>query len=122
MKYVAFLVGYADGRRWDERSEEEQGDFLAGHERFDTAVEQTEGCEILGGEALDEDGSTATVVVNHADRDPVITAGAFSETTEAIGGFYVLEVPNLDVLLDLVKQLPPYTIELRPVLDLGEMS
>lgn len=117
MKYVVFLVGYADGRSWDERSEEEQGQFLEAHGRFDATVEATEGCRVIAGEGLSEDGSDATVVINHADKDPVVTAGAFSEVTEAIGGFILLEVPDLSTLLDLVKALPPYTMELRPVVE-----
>lgn len=117
MKYVVLLVGYADGRSWDERSEAEQAQFFETHAGFDAVVEAAEGCRILAGEALNDDGSDATVVINHTDRDPVITAGAFSESTEAIGGFYLLEVPDLSTLLELVKKLPPYTMELRPVIE-----
>lgn len=117
MKYMVLLVGYADGRSWDERSEAEQAEFLEAHAGFDAAVEAADGCTIIAGEALNDDGSDATVVINHADADPVITAGAFSEATEAIGGFYLLEVPDLSTLLELVEKMPPYTMELRPVVE-----
>ena len=52
---------------------------------------------------------SAEAVGNHKTR----AAGA--EAFEGFGGFYLMEVPNLDVLVDLVKLLPAYDMELRPV-------
>jgi hypothetical protein len=35
-----------------------------------------------------------------------------------LGGFYVVETPDLDVLVDLLALLPEaYTLEIRPVWD-----
>jgi hypothetical protein len=45
----------------------------------------------------------------------VLTDGPFSEATEGIGGFYLLDAPNLDVAVELFAALTPYVIEIRPV-------
>ena len=39
---------------------------------------------------------TATVVDGTNGGDPVITDGPFSEAKEQIGGFWIIEVPDLD--------------------------
>ncbi len=49
----------------------------------------------------------------------VITDGPFAESTEQIGGFYVVEAPDLDTMTDLCRILPGYDIEIRPVVDMG---
>jgi len=41
---------------------------------------------------------TATVV-RAGDGDPVITDGPFAETKEQLGGFWIIDVPDLDAAL-----------------------
>lgn len=36
---------------------------------------------------------------------------------EQIGGYYVLEAPDLNSVIELCRQLPAYDIDIRPVLD-----
>ena len=66
--------------------------------------------------------STATSVrVRHGKR--YITDGPFAETTEQLGGFYLLDVENLDEAIRIAEQLPPVnkgTVEIRPILPLPE--
>lgn len=47
--------------------------------------------------------STATVVDNTGDK-PVLTDGPYLETKEVIGGFWVIDAPNLDIALELAAQ------------------
>lgn len=49
----------------------------------------------------------------------MITDGQYAEAVEHLGGFFLLEVPDLNVLLELVAHLPPYDLQVSPVLDLG---
>ncbi len=66
--------------------------------------------------------STATVI---RDRDggPVITDGPFTEGKEHLGGFTVINAPDLDAALDWARQLAAATttlpIEVRPLVDPG---
>ena len=46
--------------------------------------------------------------------------GPFAETREHLGGYYVIDVPNLDVALKYAALLPTAeygTIEVRPMMD-----
>ncbi|MBV9823979.1 MAG: hypothetical protein JO144_17250 [Actinobacteria bacterium] len=47
--------------------------------------------------------ATATVVDGQGDK-PVITDGPYLETKEALGGFWVIDVPDLDVALKLAAE------------------
>ena len=50
-----------------------------------------------------EPASTATVVDGQGDT-PVLTDGPYLETKEIIGGFWVIDAPDLDVALRLAAQ------------------
>jgi hypothetical protein len=47
--------------------------------------------------------STATVVDGQGDS-PVVTDGPYLETKEALGGFWVIDAPDLDVALRLAAE------------------
>lgn len=118
MKYFILLAGQgADAKPWDEQTPEEQQAEMAQHGAFGEACEERTGVEMLGGEALG-DGSMATTLRTKGG-DMTITDGPFTEAAEQIGGFYIVEAPDLDTVIDLCRILPAYDIELRPVLDVG---
>src|SRR5438309_9901702 len=55
------------------------------------------------------------------DGKRLITDGPFAETTEQLGGYYIIDVENLDEAIDIASRLPPAakgTVEIRPVFDL----
>jgi hypothetical protein len=61
--------------------------------------------------------STATSV-RAADGKPVVTDGPFAETKEQLGGYYLLDVANVDEAIEAGSRCPGATygtIELRPV-------
>jgi hypothetical protein len=76
---------------------------------------------ITGGEQL-QPPSTATTVRHLEAADPVVTDGPFIEAKENIGGFAIVDVPNLDDALELAKTWPARGIvEVRPLVpDPGE--
>ena len=60
--------------------------------------------------------SAASVRVRNGET--VVTAGPFAETTEQLGGFFLLDVPNLDDAIAVALRLPSAakgTIEIRPL-------
>ena len=72
----------------------------------------------VAGDAL-QVTSTATTV-RAVDGKPVVTDGPFAETKEQLGGYYLLEVANLDEAIEAAARCPGAsfgTIELRPVQD-----
>jgi hypothetical protein len=62
--------------------------------------------------------STATVV-QHQDGDTLLTDGPFAEGKEHLGGFTIIQAPDLDAALEwgrrLAAVLAPLPIEVRPI-------
>lgn len=111
MKYALFLTSQGEQPPWDEMTPEQRAAALARHDDFGAACAAREGVEILAGEALE---GTPTVVRVRGGRRSV-TDGPYAEAVEQLGGFYLLETPDLDTLLELVELLPPYDLQFSPV-------
>lgn len=117
MKYFVLLAGYGDMPDWDDLTPEQQEEGMAKHGAFDAACAERSGVELLGGEALGE-GAMATTMRTRGG-EVTVTDGPFAEAAEQIGGYYLVDAPDLDTLIDLCRVLPAYDIEIRPVLDPG---
>jgi hypothetical protein len=64
--------------------------------------------------------ATATSV-RMRDGRRLVTDGPFAETREQLGGFYLIEVPDLQTAIDIAGRHPGAplgTVEIRPVLEL----
>ena len=76
----------------------------------------------VSGESLADLVTATTVRVDQHGRKTV-TDGPFAETREVLGGFYVIDVPDLDVALDWAARCPGAwgsgSIVVRPVADFG---
>lgn len=117
MKYFVLLAGYGEMAPWDGLSPEEQEAQMAALQAFDEACAARPGVEILAAEALG-DGSTATTLRTRGGS-MTITDGPFAEAAEHIGGFYLIESPDLDTVIELCAVLPAYDIDIRPVPDMS---
>ena len=71
---------------------------------------------IRGGNALQPSG-TATSLRGDGGGGFAITDGAFAETKEALGGYYLIEADDLDEAITIAKDIPTPTggVEIRPV-------
>jgi hypothetical protein len=72
----------------------------------------------VAGEAL-QPVTTATTL-REKDGQTITTDGPFAETKEGLGGFYLIQAPDLDAALALAAQCPGVrygSIEVRPVVD-----
>ena len=116
MKYFVLLANEGELGPWEEMTAEEQGAAMAKHGEFDQACEARAGVEIVSAEALG-DGSTATTLRTRGG-EMTITDGPFAEAAEQIGGYYLLDAPDLDTVIELCRILPPYDIDIRPVPDM----
>jgi len=64
--------------------------------------------------------ATATAV-RIRDGKRTITDGPFAETHEQLGGYYMVDVPNLDEAIAVASRIPGArygTVEVRPVIEL----
>jgi hypothetical protein len=71
---------------------------------------------LRAGEAL-QPGATATTV-RQRNGETLITDGPFAETKELLGGFYLIDVPDLDAALEWAAKMPNIqygSVEVRPV-------
>ena len=76
-----------------------------------------EGAWVFGGGLHEPDTAT---VVRMAGDDVMTTDGPYAEAKEQIGGFWVIEAPDLDVALDWAAQATKACqgpVELRPFQD-----
>ena len=68
--------------------------------------------------------TTATSVrVREGQRQ--VTDGPFAETTEQLGGYYIIDVEDLDEAILIASRLPPAskgTVEIRPLFPLPERT
>lgn len=117
MKYFVLLAHYGEMPLWDDLTPEEQEAGMAKHVAFGAACEARPGVEIVSAEALG-DGSSATTLRTRGG-EMTVTDGPFAEAAEQIGGYYLLDAPDLDTVIDLCRILPPYDIDIRPVIDVS---
>jgi len=81
--------------------------------------EVTERGFMRGGDAL-EPTSTATTVRVREGRT-LISDGPFAETKEVLGGYYLIDCPDLDSAIEMAAMIPSAargSIEIRPVWEL----
>ena len=117
MKYLVLLMADGDVGPWGELSEEEQGRIMERFGEFDAACAARDGVQILAGEALGAPETATTMRTRDGHVD--LTDGPYAEAVEQLGGFYLVESPDLDVLVDLLRVLPPYDIQVSPTIDVG---
>ena len=92
--------------------EDEIQDMYASVEEFNEELRQSGSWVFAGG----LHPPTTATVVDGTGSEVVTTDGPFSESKEQIGGFWVVELPDLDSAIAAGRLLPSaYTVEIRPV-------
>ena len=113
MKYM--LLIYTDPNAFDPA----QGEAL--HAEY-MAFTQTiiESGEMAGGDALE--GLETATSVRTRDGKRTTTDGPFAETKEVLGGYYIVDVKDLDRAIELAGKIPGArvgSVEVRPVVNMG---
>ncbi len=113
MRYLLQIYMPEDGSVWERLSEDEKS-ALSGEY---VALMQAPG--VTGGAQLQPATSATTVRVR--DGSPLSTDGPFLETKEALGGYYLLEVDDLDAAIELAARVPAArmggAVEVRPLVE-----
>ena len=106
------ILIYEDEAAYETAPPEVLGEVMQAHQDFAAQVEQ-HGAKLVGGEAL-QPTSTATSVRAGSE----VTDGPFVETKEALGGYYLLDAPDLDTALAVARLCPARFggVEVRPVM------
>lgn len=109
MSTFVILVHEADPGAWERATPQQVETTYAAHRVFDAAVRERG--KILAGEALAPAG--AAVVGGRP------TGAPYDERGEAVTGFYVVDLPDLDTAVELATLLPSgYSLDIREPLDL----
>jgi hypothetical protein len=67
---------------------------------------------------------TTATSVRVRDGKKQITDGPFAETSEQLGGYYIIDVDDLDEAITIAARLPPVkkgTVEIRPLFPLPDL-
>ncbi|MFL5423529.1 MAG: YciI family protein [Myxococcales bacterium] len=86
----------------------EIGQYQSFGEEFASAIQ--------GGNALQPTSTATTVRVREGKR--LTTDGPFAETKEQLGGYYLVEAPDLDAAIAIAAKIPGArygSVEVRPV-------
>ncbi len=117
MKYLVLLIGDRAEKPWADQTEDEQGAAMMKFGAFDRACSEREGVVLLAGEALS--GPSDATVMRRTSGRVELTDGPYTEVIEGMGGFYLMEAPDLDVVVELLQVLPPYDIQIHPTVDVS---
>ena len=117
MKYM--LLIYSDSKSWEAVDEATQGKIMGDYFAYTQAI--VDSGEMVGGDPLQGIDTATTVRMTNGQR--VTSDGPFAETKEILGGYYIVDVADLDRALELAAALPGAamgldSIEVRPIQEL----
>ena len=115
MKYV--LMIYTSESNDAGATPEQQAAVMAEYNVFTKQLNEHKA--YLGGEALMPTSTATSVRVRDGKR--AITDGPFAETKEQLGGFYIIEAPDLNGAIEAASMCPDAkygSVELRPVMEM----
>lgn len=112
MKYLLAL--YDDETQWMSMSEEEMGEVFTAYGAYSEAL--VEAGAMISGEPLEPTHIGQRLRMK--DGKLVVQDGPFTDTKEQLGGYYLIEAPDLDTALDWAAKCPSAShgvVEVRPV-------
>lgn len=112
MKYM--LMIYDDEQAWGKMTEAERGQMMGEYMQFTEAIRASGNYQ--AGAQLQTTGAATAVRVREGKR--LVTDGPFAETREQLGGYYLIEVKDLDEAIAIASRIPSSrsgTIEVRPL-------
>jgi hypothetical protein len=112
MEYV--LLIYGDERAWASMGKEEMERMYEGHDAYGKAMGAA-GVMKAGAELKPVSTATSVKFVNGKPRT---VDGPFAETKEQLGGYYVIDVDNLEQAIAWAEKMPGMTtgtVEVRPL-------
>lgn len=115
MKYTLMIYDDEKGG-WGKLSQAEQQQMIAEYRQLTQQIKDDG--QYIAGQQLHPTSAATSVRVRNGKR--VVTDGPFAETSEQLGGFYLINARNLDEAIDIAGRIPSArqgTIEIRPVVE-----
>jgi len=115
MRFLILMAEADHFDRWNDATEDERQAMLDQLGAFSAAVRERG--TMVAGEALKRPLEARTL--RPRDGRPV-TEGPYAESVEQLGGFYLVDLPDLATAVDTARLLPDaWTIEVRPIEPVG---
>jgi len=114
MKYM--LLVYSAEANWTLQSRED-----CMRKSMALCDELTQEGKLIAASPLKSVSTSQTVRVR--DDKPMVTTGPFAETTEQLGGYYIVDVASEEEALKIAARIPPASVgsvEVRPLDDLPQ--
>ena len=113
MQYV--LMIYESAEAFDARTGEDQEAYRGAWRAYADALRHAG--VMAGGKGLELPSTGTTVRIRDGER--TVQDGPYADTKEQLGGFFIIDVPDLDAALDWAARCPAVSdgsVEIRPVL------
>ena len=114
MQYMLLIT--RDAEAWDALSDDEAQQVFKEFMAHTAAL--TDSKEYVGGAPLQDVGTATTVRIRDGKR--LVVDGPYAETREVLGGYYLVDVPDLDRAIEIAAETPSVkhslgSVEVRPV-------
>jgi len=112
MQYMLML--YLDETTWPKMTPEQQAEGLAAYGAYSEALAKAGA--FVGGGRLQTTETATTVRLQ--DGKPQVLDGPFADTKEQLGGYFLIEAPDLDAALAWAARCPAAShgiVEVRPI-------
>jgi hypothetical protein len=113
MQYL--LMAYESANAFNNRTGKDQEAYFGAWRAYSDALKHAG--VTTGGRGLEPPSTGTTVRVRHGER--TVQDGPYADTKEQLGGFFILDVPDLDAALDWAARCPAACdglVEVRPLL------
>ena len=113
MQYL--LMAYESNEAFDARTGEDKAVYMEAWKAY--ADELRNAGVLTGGKGLEPPATGTTL--RYRDGERTVQDGPYADTKEQLGGFFILDVPDLDAALDWAARCPAVwdgAVEVRPVL------
>jgi hypothetical protein len=113
VKYAVLIYSSDDMTVWDSMPDEQRNAIRGEY----TALGEHPAA--IGGAELQPGANATTVRVENGS--PLLTDGPYAETKEVLGGFYLIDVADLDAALEFAAKVPAARlggqVEVRPLVE-----
>jgi hypothetical protein len=112
MQYMLLL--YANEGGWAHLTPVQQEQGVAAYRAYSEAL--TKAGVLKGADRLQ--GSSAATTVRLTDGKPQVLDGPYADSREQLGGYYLIDVPDLDAALSWASRCPTVghgVVEVRPL-------
>ena len=116
MQYI--LMTYVNEAGWSALTEAERGEGVAAYVAYMEAM--TRAGVLRGSNRLKQ--SSAATTVRIANGKPQVLDGPYADTKEQFGGYFLIDVPDLDAAISWAARCPAANhgvVEVRPIWDMS---